>query len=63
MDRDTVEDVVHASLGRHLRVTCVLGLLFLGVGFVLGHYVAAQQHKLADAEDAIGEGLNRTVPI
>ncbi len=45
MDRDTVEDVVHASLGRHLRVTCVLGLLFLGVGFVLGHYVAAQHAR------------------
>ena len=45
MDRDTVEDVVHASLGRHLRVTCVLGLLFLGVGFVLGHYVSAQHAR------------------
>lgn len=45
MDRDAVEDVVHASLGRHLRVTCVLGLLFLGVGFVLGHYVSAQHAR------------------
>ena len=45
MDRETVEDVIHASLGRHLRVTCVLGLLFLGVGFVLGHYVAAQHAR------------------
>lgn len=45
MDRDSIEDVVHASLGRHLRVTCVLGLLFLGVGFVLGHYVAAQHAR------------------
>ena len=46
MDRDEIEDVVHASLGRHLRVTCVLGLLFLVVGFVLGHYVAAQHARL-----------------
>ena len=45
MDREEVEDVVHASLGRHLRVTCVLGLLFLGVGFILGHYVAAQHAR------------------
>ena len=45
MDRDSVEDVVHASLGRHLRVTCVLGLLLLGVGFVLGHFVAAQHAR------------------
>jgi hypothetical protein len=49
MDRDEIEDVVHASLGRHLRVTCVLGLLFLAVGFILGHYVAAQHtRELAD---------------
>lgn len=45
MDREEVEDVVHASLGRHLRVTCVLGLLFLVVGFVLGHSVAAQHSR------------------
>lgn len=45
MDRDAIEDVVHASLGRHLRVTCVLGLLFLAVGFILGHYVAAQHTR------------------
>ncbi len=49
MDREEIEDVVHASLGRHLRVTCVMGLLFLAVGFVLGHYVAAQHtRELAD---------------
>ncbi len=45
MDREEIEDVVHASLGRHLRITCVLGLLFLVVGFVLGHYVAAQHSR------------------
>jgi len=45
MDRETIEDVVYASLGRHLRVTCVLGLLFLAIGFVLGHYVAAQHSR------------------
>lgn len=50
MDRDAIEDVVHASLGRHLRVTCVLGLLFLAVGFILGHYVAAQHTRDLSAE-------------
>lgn len=45
MDREEIEDLVHASLGRHLRVTCVLGLLFLAIGFVLGHFVAAQHTR------------------
>ena len=45
MDREEIEDLVHASLGRHLRVTCVLGLLFLAIGFVLGHFVAAQHAR------------------
>lgn len=61
MERDEIEDVVHASLGRHLRVTSVLGLLFLGVGFVLGHYVSAQHaRELSDqsirrTEDLLGQ--------
>lgn len=45
MDREAIEDVVYASLGRHLRVTCVLGILFLAIGFILGHYVAAQHSR------------------
>lgn len=45
MNRESVEDLVHQSLGRQLRVTCLLGLLFLGVGFVLGHMVAAQHAR------------------
>lgn len=62
MDRDSVEDVVHASLGRHLRVTCVLGLLFLSVGFVLGHYVAAQHaRELSDRWTNRAEELARQV--
>ena len=62
MDREAVEDVVHASLGRHLRVTCVLGLLFLGVGFVLGHYVAAQHaRELSDRWASRTEELARQV--
>lgn len=44
-ERDEIEDVVHASLGRQLRVTSLLGLLFLVVGFILGHYVAAQHTR------------------
>ena len=49
MDREEIEDLVHASLGRQLRVTCVLGLLFLVIGFVLGHHVALQHsHQLSD---------------
>lgn len=60
MDREAVEDVIHASLGRHLRVTCVLGLLFLGVGFVLGHYVAAQHaRELSDRWTDRAEELAR----
>jgi hypothetical protein len=46
MDREEIEDLVYASLGRHLRVTCVLGLLFLGIGFVMGHLVAAQHTRV-----------------
>ena len=62
MDREAVEDVVHASLGRHLRVTCVLGLLFLGVGFVLGHYVAAQHaRELSDRWTDRAEELSRQI--
>lgn len=58
MNRDEIEDVVHASLGRHLRVTCVLGLLFLAVGFILGHYVAAQHTRgLADQWSHKAEAL------
>ncbi len=58
MNRDEIEDVVHASLGRHLRVTCVLGLLFLAVGFILGHYVAAQHTRdLADQWSRKAEAL------
>lgn len=45
MDRESVEDLVHSALGRQLRVTCLLGLLFLGVGFVMGHMVAAQHAR------------------
>ena len=60
MDRDSVEDVVHASLGRHLRVTCVLGLLLLGVGFILGHFVAAQHaRELSDRWSHQAEELAR----
>ena len=66
MDRDTVEDVVHASLGRHLRVTCVLGLMFLAVGFVMGHYVAAQHarelsDRLATRADQQSDQIDRRV--
>jgi hypothetical protein len=64
MDREAVEDVVHASLGRHLRVTCVLGLLFLGVGFVLGHYVAAQHaRELSDRWADRAEELSQQVVL
>lgn len=62
MDRDAIEDVVHASLGRHLRVTCVLGLLFLAVGFILGHYVAAQHTRdLADQWSRKAEALQERI--
>ena len=44
-EREEIEDVIHASLGRQLRVTSLLGLLFLVFGFVLGHYVAAQHTR------------------
>ncbi len=64
MDREAVEDVVHASLGRHLRVTCVLGLLFLGVGFVLGHYVAAQHaRELSDRWTDRADELSKQVSL
>ena len=62
MDRETVEDLVHASLGRHLRITCVLGLLLLAVGFILGHFVAAQHtRQMSERWAARAEQLTQQV--
>lgn len=62
MDREAVEDLVHASLGRHLRITCVLGLLLLAVGFILGHFVAAQHtRQMSERWAARAEQLTQQV--
>lgn len=62
MDREEIEDLVFASLGRHLRVTCVLGLLFLGIGFVMGHLVAAQHTRvMSERWAAQAEQLSKQV--
>ncbi len=38
--RDRYRAVAYSAIGRHLRVMCVLCLLLLGLGFLLGHHVA-----------------------
>lgn len=35
-----IERIAYSAIGRHLRVMCVLCLLLLGLGFLLGHHVA-----------------------
>lgn len=47
LDHREVQDIVHAALGRQLRLAMVACVLLMVAGFVLGHYVADAQARAA----------------
>jgi hypothetical protein len=45
IDEIDVERIAYAAIGRHLRVMCVLALLLLVIGFLMGHHIASQHSR------------------